>query len=239
MANLAYVRVSSADQNEMRQVEAIKAHNIDKWFLEKISGKDLQRPQLQAMLDYMRENDVVYVHDLSRLARSTKDLLSLLDLMRCKKVELVSLKESLDTSTPAGKLMVTVISAINEFERSNLLERQAEGIAIAKASGKYKGRSRIKVKNFDEYYSLYMSRKISKAGLAKHLGVSRPTIDRLIREHEEKLQKQQEKKMVPGQLSIDWDPDFTKVTEEEKKRLKKSDIEMKNGDYISEEEFWK
>ena len=139
MENIAYVRVSTAEQNEGRQVEELKKHQIDKWFTEKVSGKDTNRPQLRAMLDYVREGDTVYIHDFSRLARSTKDLLELVEFFQNKKVRLVSNKENLDTSTSTGKLMLTMIAAINEFERENLLERQREGIALAKAEGKYKG----------------------------------------------------------------------------------------------------
>lgn len=112
---------------------------IDKWFEEKVSGKDTKRKQLQAMLDYCREGETIYVHDFSRLARSTKDLLSIVELLEEKNVHLVSNKENMDTSTATGKFMLTMIAAIAEFERSNLLERQREGIAIAKHKGKYKG----------------------------------------------------------------------------------------------------
>lgn len=137
MSNIAYVRVSTAEQNEQRQIEALKRHNIDKWFIEKVSGKDTNRSKLKDMLDYIREDDTVYIHDFSRLARSTKDLLEIVELLNAKKVHLVSNKENLDTSTPTGKLMLTMIAAINEFERQNLLERQREGIAIAKKAVKY------------------------------------------------------------------------------------------------------
>lgn len=130
--NVAYVRVSTVEQNEARQIEALKPHGIDKWFTEKISGKNTQRPQLQAMLDFVREGDTVFIHDFSRLARSTKDLLTLVEQLQNKGVHLISNKENLDTSTPTGKLMLTMIAAINEFERANTLERQREGIAIAK-----------------------------------------------------------------------------------------------------------
>ena len=182
---VAYVRVSTEEQNEARQVEALKNHGIEKWFVEKLSGKDMERPQLQAMLDYVREGDTVYVHDFSRLARSTKDLLSIVEQLQDKKVEFFSDKEKIDTSTPAGKLMLTMIGAIAEFERQTLLDRQREGIAIAKAAGAYKGRKKIKVKDFDKYYVKYMHREITKAGIAKEIGVSRPTVDRLIKEHNE------------------------------------------------------
>ena len=180
------VRVSSADQNEARQTEALKVYDIQKWFTEKVSGKDMEgRRQLQDMLDWVREGDTVYVLDFSRLARSTKDLLAITDILSEKKVHLVSLKENLDTSTPTGKLMLTMIAAINEFERQNLLERQREGIELAKARGAYKGIKRVEVKDFDRYYDAYMRREISKTGIAEKLGISRPTVDRLIREHQE------------------------------------------------------
>ena len=182
--NIGYVRVSTVDQNEARQVEALKKYGIEKWYSEKVSGKDLNRPKLQEMLDFVREGDTIFIHDFSRISRSVKDLLSLIDLLETKKVHLVSVKENLDTSTPAGRLMLTMIGAINEFERANLLERQAEGIAIAKAKGKYKGRKAIEINEaFIEGYNKYLARKLSKSALAKELGVSRPTLDKLINEY--------------------------------------------------------
>ena len=114
MAHIAYVRVSTAEQNEARQIEALKKHGIDKWFTEKVSGKNMNRPQLKAMLDYVREGDTIYIHDFSRLARSTKDLLAIVDQLQKKGVHLVSNKENLDTSTSNGRLMLTMIAAINE-----------------------------------------------------------------------------------------------------------------------------
>lgn len=184
MSNIAYVRVSTAEQNEQRQVEALEKHNIDKWFVEKISGKDTNRPKLRDMLDYVREDDTVYIHDFSRLARSTKDLLEIVELFNTKKVHLVSNKENLDTSTPTGKLMLTMIAAINEFERQNLLERQREGIAIAKKAGKYKGGQvkKIDEKLFEAAYERYQTRQINKVQFARELHVSRPTLDRLLKE---------------------------------------------------------
>lgn len=184
MAHIAYVRVSTAEQNEARQIEALKKHNIDKWFTEKVSGKNMNRPQLEAMLDYVREGDTVYIHDFSRLARSTKDLLSIVEQLQEKGVHLVSNKENLDTSTPTGKLMLTMIAAINEFERENLLERQREGIAIAKEQGKFKGGQvkRIDDKTFTEAYERYQRRELTKTQLAAELKISRPTLDKLIKD---------------------------------------------------------
>ena len=187
--NIAYVRVSTAEQNEARQVEALKRHQIDRWYIEKISGKDMNRPQLQEMLDFVREGDTVFVHDFSRLARSTKDLLEITEILNNKSVNLVSNKEQLDSATPQGKLMLTMIAAINEFERSNIRERQLEGIAIAKAEGKYRGGKpkRINTVIFEEAYGQYMERMLNKVEMAKVLGVSRPTLDKLLAEKKKAL----------------------------------------------------
>lgn len=181
---VAYVRVSTEEQNEARQIEALRAHSIEKWFTEKISGKSMDRPQLQAMMDYVREGDTVYIHDFSRLARSTKDLLEIVERLQAKGVHLVSNKEKLDTGTPTGKLMLTMIAAINEFERQNLLDRQREGIAIAKRNGVYKGRKKIAIPdNFPALYARYTRRELNKGQLAEALHITRPTLERMIGEY--------------------------------------------------------
>lgn len=186
MSKAAYVRVSTAEQNEARQREALAVRGIDKWFIEKASGKNTDRPEFQKMLDWVREGDTIYIHDLSRIARSTKDLLDLLDVLREKGVALVSDKESIDTSTATGKLLVTMVAAINEFERANLLERQREGIAIAKREGKYKGRKAVTVPDLPRHYERWQRREVSKAALARELGISRPTLDRLFSDYNSK-----------------------------------------------------
>lgn len=183
---IAYIRVSSLEQSEARQVEAMEKYSIEKWFIEKISGKDTNRPKLQEMLDFAREGDTIHIHDFSRLARSTKDLLDIVELLNRKGITLISNKENINTSTPTGKLMLTMIGAISEFELMNLKERQREGILIAKKEGKYKGRRPVSVKNFEESYALYTSREINKTQLAKKLGISRPTLNKLIEEHNQK-----------------------------------------------------
>ncbi len=182
---IAYVRVSTVEQNEARQIEALSKYNIEKWFEEKVSAKDANRPQLQAMLDYAREGDIIYIHDFSRIARNVKDLLEIVELLQTKGVQLVSHHESIDTSTPSGKLMLTVIGAIAEFERANLLERQREGIAEAVKEGKYKGRKEVHIENFGEAYARYVRREVNKTQLAKELGISRPTLDKLIERHKQ------------------------------------------------------
>lgn len=182
--NIAYVRVSTVEQNEQRQIEGLQKHKIDKWYTEKVSAKDTDRPKLQEMIEFARSGDTIYIHDFSRLARSTEDLLAIVKQLNNKGIHLISNKENLDTSTATGKLMLTMISAINQFERENMLERQREGIAIAKAEGKYKGRKAVNVENFEYHYNRYMSREVSKSKLAKELDISRPTLDKLIEEHE-------------------------------------------------------
>lgn len=186
MANIAYVRVSTVEQNEERQLAALKKINIDKIFSEKISARDTKRPQLQAMLEYIREGDTVYIHDFSRLARSTFDLLQLLEVFQNKGVKLVSLKENIDTGTPTGKLMLQMIAAINEFERENLLERQREGIKLAKERGAYSGRKQKKIDmdEFSRLYHLWKEHKITKSGIADKLDVSRTVIYRLFKDVE-------------------------------------------------------
>ena len=186
---VGYVRVSSVDQNEARQLDTMKKYMVEKVFSEKVSAKDTNREQLKAMIDFVREGDTIVVHDFSRLARSTKDLLNIVDILNDKKVNLISSKESLDTSTPTGKLMLTMIGAINEFERANLLERQREGIAIAKSQGKYKGRKEVNITDFEKHYDRYMRREINKSKLSKELGVSRPTLDKLITKYKNKNTK--------------------------------------------------
>ena len=124
------------------------------------------------------------MHDFSRLSRSVQDLLNIIETLDKKGVRLVSLKENLDTHTPHGKLMLTIIAAINEFERTNLLERQREGIAIAKREGKYKGRKPLELNRFDEIYGLWKSGEITAVSASKELGISRYTFYNKVKQKE-------------------------------------------------------
>lgn len=184
--NFAYIRVSTEEQNYESQMEAMKDLEFAKIFTEKRSAKDTNRPELQNMLDYVREGDTVYVKDFSRLARSTKDLLNIIDVLETKKVKLVSIKEKLDTSTPAGKLMVTMLGAIYEFERANLLERQKDGIAVAKKEGRYKGRKKIqKPDNWQEVYSDWSCRKITAKKACELLKLKTNTFYNFVKQERE------------------------------------------------------
>lgn len=183
--NIAYIRVSTVEQNEARQKEALQPYNIDKWFIEKASGKDTNRPVLQELLEYIREDDTVYVEEFSRLGRSTADLLAIVQQIEDAGAKFVSLKENFDTKTPAGRLQMTMMAAIAEFERAMILERQREGIEIAKRAGKYKGRKKINVPDIETYYERYMTRQGTKTSIAAELGISRTTLDKLFQEYEE------------------------------------------------------
>jgi DNA invertase Pin-like site-specific DNA recombinase len=188
-ARLAYVRVSTISQNESRQLEALKLHDIapEHIYIDKASAKDTERPKLKELLTYARKGDTIYIHSFDRLARNTKDLLHLVEHFNEQGITLISIKENLDTSIPQGKMMLTMLGAIAEFERAMIKERQLEGIAIAKEQGKFKGGKAKQVDNFQEHYDRYMKREVTKVSLAKELSISRVTLDKMIREHEQGL----------------------------------------------------
>ena len=183
--NIAYIRVSTVDQNEGRQIKAMEKENIKKYFTEKVSAKDAKRPKLMEMIEFARESDVIYIKDFSRLARSTQDLLNIVKQLDEKGVKLKSLKENLDTNTSTGKLMLTMIGAINEFERANMLERQREGIAIAKGKGMYKGRKQIeKPGNWDEVYPRWKNRELTADKAMALLDLRRNTFYKFVKENQ-------------------------------------------------------
>ena len=177
---VGYARVSTVTQNEDRQMEALKKYGCEKIFLDKLSGKDTKRPELQKMMDFVREGDTVIVTEFSRFSRSTKDLLSLVEQLTEKTVEFKSLKENVDTTTSSGKLVLTIFAALSEFERSVILERQTEGIAIAKAKGKRLGRKK-KVIDDDKLVEMYNEWKdnyIYQKKIMKEFGISRTTLNK-------------------------------------------------------------
>lgn len=137
-----YARCSTVEQNEARQIQTAAEIGADKVFLDKASGKNIDRPELKKMMEFVREGDTLYCSDFSRLARNTRDLLSIVEQLQAKRVQFVSMKESIDTGTPQGRFMLTVFGAMAELERETILQRQKEGIAVAKAAGKYKGRQK-------------------------------------------------------------------------------------------------
>ncbi|MDE5884249.1 MAG: recombinase family protein [Oscillospiraceae bacterium] len=179
------VRVSTVDQHLERQVKALEVYRIDKWFSEKVSGKNTDRPKLKEMLEFVREGDTIYVMDWSRLSRSTVDLLRIIEGLARKKVKLVSIKENFDTSTPTGRLMLNLIASINEFERQNLLERQREGIEIAKNQGKYKGRqpNKYNEEKLRAVITGIANKTITVTEASRRLGVTRATIYNILKKY--------------------------------------------------------
>lgn len=181
---IGYYRCSTADQNPARQEQILHDIGCEKVFSDMLSGKDRNRPGLQEMLGYVREGDVLYVESFSRLARSTRDLLEIVDELKQKNVTFVSQKESIDTDTPQGQFMLTVFAAMAELERSQIRQRQAEGIAIAKREGKYKGRQKkhIDILLFDELYKKWTEGEITQKYMCKKLSISRSTLFRMMKE---------------------------------------------------------
>ena len=188
--NIAYIRVSSNDQNTTRQFAALKDKNIEKIFEEKISGKNMDRPKLKEMLEFVRDGDVIYIESISRLGRSLKDLLEIVDILNAKTVGLISLKESvIDTTTPQGKLIFSIFASLSEFERETIRQRQREGIDIAKSEGKYKGRKKQEI-NKEKFEAVYMDWKSGKCTGVKAmelLEIKKNTFYRRIKEYEEAL----------------------------------------------------
>lgn len=137
---VGYIRVSTTGQNTARQEVSLTDLGVERMFVDKLSGKDAERPQLKEMLTFIREGDVVVTESISRIARNTKDLLNIVEAITLKKVDFVSLKECIDTTTPQGKFMLTVFGAFSELERECILQRTLEGVALAKEQGKYKGK---------------------------------------------------------------------------------------------------
>ena len=183
---VGYVRVSTEEQNTIRQEVLMQELGVEKIYIDKISGKNANRRQFQDMMNFVREGDVVIVESYSRLARSTRDLLDIVDTLTNKGVEFISKKESIDTTTAAGRLMLTIFAGLYQFERECMLERQAEGIAEAKKAGKYKGRKPLEVDQikFKALYPEWKAGKMTAVSMQKSLGITAPTFYRRVKEYE-------------------------------------------------------
>lgn len=182
---VGYIRVSTKEQNTARQEVLMKELQVDKIYIDKLSGKDTNRPMLQEMLSYVREGDIVIVESISRFARNTKDLLNLIEQLDSKSVKFISKKEAIDTSTATGKFMLTVFGAMAELEREYILDRQKEGIAIAKEEGKYKGRQKIEVgKDFERVYKRWKDDDITAKRAMQLLDLKPNTFYRRVKEYE-------------------------------------------------------
>lgn len=179
---IGYARVSSTSQNLRRQIEALKAAGVDERniFQEKESAASKERAELDRMLGFLKEGDVVVCCSFDRLARSTRDLLQLADTFEERGIDLVSLSEQIDTSSPQGKLFFTISAAFAEFERALIRERQAEGIAVAKAEGRVGGRPRVPKEKLDVACALYQEGTYKMSEIERIAGCSYGTIYREI-----------------------------------------------------------
>ena len=172
---IGYVRVSTQEQNTIRQEILMKELGADDVYIDRISGKTTDRPELKKLMEYVRKGDTVIVESISRFARNTKDLLELVERLTAKGVEFVSKKEAIDTTTPSGKFMLTIFGAVAELEREYILQRQQEGIAIAKAQGVYKGRKPIQRPEFSQVVALWRKGTITATEAMKRLDMKPST----------------------------------------------------------------
>lgn len=183
---VGYLRVSTEEQNEARQRLALDGLGIERYFIDKLSGKNTDRPQFKTMMDFVREGDELYISELSRLTRSLKDLLEAIEYLNNKGVKLVSCKENIDTSTATGRCFIGMIGVFNEFEREIIHERTMAGIEAAKLAGKYKGRKR---KDYDEETLQLVldglaSNSMTVTDAAKKLNCTRATIYNILKRGE-------------------------------------------------------
>ena len=170
---IGYVRVSTEEQNTARQEIMLRELGVDELFVDRASGKNADRPELNRMMNFVRRGDTVIVESISRFARNTRALLDLVERLTDKQVEFVSRKEAIDTTTPTGKFMLTVFAAVAELEREYILQRQREGIAIAKQQGKYRGRPPKAYPDFERIAARWQKGEITAVQAMKQLGMSK------------------------------------------------------------------
>jgi len=178
---LGYARVSTIDQNLDRQIDALNKYGVDILFNEKMSGTKRERPELNKLIDRMSSGDTVVIESLSRLGRSTKDLIELMELFNSKEVNLVSLKESIDTNTSTGKLLFTLMSALAQFERDLISERTVEGLRAARSRGRMGGRPRINEDKVRKVIKLYVTGQYSLREIQDLTGIKKSTLYRSLK----------------------------------------------------------
>ena len=179
---IGYARVSTQDQNLDRQLDNLRSSGCERIFNEKMTGTKSDRPELKTMLLTLRSGDVLVIDSFSRLSRSTKDLLDLVEKLTAMGVHLVSLKENLDTTTATGKLMLTMLSALSQFERDLIAERTIDGLKAARSRGRFGGRPRVGTdKDRKQALAMYHSNAMSNRDIAERFSISQSTLSRWIR----------------------------------------------------------
>ncbi|NOY68144.1 MAG: recombinase family protein [Deltaproteobacteria bacterium] len=176
-----YARVSTQQQDLSRQLDMLKQYNCNEILTEKMSGTKADRPELLRLKDKVRPGDTLVIESFSRLGRSTKDLIELVEFFEGKGVKLVSIKEQFDTNTAQGKLMLTVFQAFSQFERDLIAERTREGLESARARGRKGGRPRIKAKYIEKALKLYKSKEYSISEIVRMTGISQATLYRYVK----------------------------------------------------------
>lgn len=175
-----YARVSTQHQELNRQIDLLEQQNCNEILTEKMTGTKVSRPQLDRLKDKLRPGDTVVVESFSRLGRSTKDLIELVNYFEEHDVKLVSLKENFDTTTPQGRLMMTVFQAFSQFERDLIVERTKEGLKSARARGRKGGRPKANQRDVERALKLYHTREYSVKEITEMIAISRATLYRYL-----------------------------------------------------------
>ena len=186
---VGYIRVSTQEQNTIRQEVLMQELGAEQVFIDRMSGKSMDRPELKRLMAFVRTGDCVIVESISRFARNTRDLLELIEQLQQKEVQFVSKKEAIDTTTPTGKFMLTVFGAVAELEREYILQRQREGIAIAKANGGYKGRNPIQRAAFETIVTQWQNGEMTAVEAQRRLELTPSTFYRKVRDYKKSANK--------------------------------------------------
>ena len=188
---VGYIRVSTQEQNTIRQEVLMQELGAEQVFIDRMSGKSMDRPELKRLMAFVRTGDCVIVESISRFARNTRDLLELIEQLQQKDVQFVSKKEAIDTTTPTGKFMLTVFGAVAELEREYILQRQREGIAIAKANGVYKGRKPIQRAAFETIVTQWQNGEMTAVEAQRRLELTPSTFYRKVRDYKKSANKKE------------------------------------------------
>ena len=186
---VGYIRVSTQEQNTIRQEVLMQELGAEQVFIDRMSGKSMDRPELKRLMTFVRTGDCVIVESISRFARNTRDLLELIEQLQQKEAQFVSKKEAIDTTTPTGKFMLTVFGAVAELEREYILQRQREGIAIAKANGVYKGRKPIQRAAFETIVTQWQNGEMTAVEAQRRLELTPSTFYRKVRDYKKSANK--------------------------------------------------
>ncbi|MDF2612554.1 MAG: hypothetical protein K0S71_340 [Clostridia bacterium] len=184
MAKIGYARVSTIDQKLGRQTEILNKFEVDKIYFEKVSGGKTNRPEFNKMMNELSQGDIVVVAELTRLSRSTSQLIAVCEEFKKREVQLISLKENIDTTTPSGRLMFGMLAVLAQFEREIIVERTKEGLAIAKQKGVRMGRPPVNNDRMDLAVELWASGRYTVSEITRKTGVTKAPLYREINRRE-------------------------------------------------------